>query len=174
MNKILNIILGLLIVGLIGYHFYKQPKYENGEKAPQFQAELQDGSSFALSDLEGKYVLIDFWGSWCPPCRKENPGLKKLYNKFSQADFDGAEGLEIVSIGVETSEKRWKQAIAKDGLNWKYHIAQMDRFKSPIVSQYGVKEIPTKYLLNPRGEIIGVNQTADEIDLLLSRRLKKS
>ncbi len=174
MNKVLNIILALIIIGFIGYQFYKQPKYENGERAPQFQAELMDGTSFALSDLEGKYVLIDFWGSWCPPCRKENPSLKKLHEKFSRASLEGAEGLEIVSIGVENNEKRWKQAISKDGLNWKYHIAQLERFKSPIVSQYGVKEIPTKYLLNPKGEIIGVNQTAEEIDVLLSRRLKKS
>ena len=172
MNKILNILLVLMILGYAGYYFYKQPKYANGEKAPQFTATLMDGSLFELSDLEGKYVLIDFWGSWCGPCRKENPGITKLYQTYNQSLFTDASGFEVLSIGVETNENRWKRAIEKDGLYWKYHIAQMDRFKSPIVAQYGVKEIPTKYLLNPKGEIIGVNLTVDEIDQMLARRLQ--
>lgn len=173
MNKILNILLALLILGYIGYYFYKQPKYANGEKAPAFTATIMDGSEFALEDLEGKYVLIDFWGSWCGPCRRESPDIVALYQKYNNAQFTNANGFEVISIGVENKEERWKSAIEKDGLNWKYHIAQMDRFKSPIVSQYGVKEIPTKYLLNEKGEIIGVNQSVKEIDLMLSRRLSE-
>ena len=173
MNKILNVLLVLLIVGYAGYYFYKMPKYANGEKAPQFSSTLIDGSAFELADLEGNYVLIDFWGSWCGPCRKENPDIKELYNKYNKSTFKDASGFEVLSIGVENNEKRWKSAIEKDGLSWKYHIAQMDRFKSPIVSQYGVKEIPTKYLLNQKGEIIGVNLSAGEIDQMLSRRLKQ-
>ncbi len=171
MNKILNILLILIILGYAGYYFYKKPKYANGEKAPQFSATLMDGSSFELKELEGSYVLLDFWGSWCGPCRKENPELVKLYNEFKDASFDGAGGFEMVSIAVETNEKRWKSAIEKDGLTWRYHIAQLDRFKSPIVSQYGVKEIPTKYLLNQKGEIIGVNLSTLEIAELLRRRM---
>ena len=171
MNKILNILLILIILGYAGYYFYKKPKYANGEKAPQFSATLIDGSAFELKDLEGKYVLIDFWGSWCGPCRKENPDLVNLYNEFKDVTVEDADGFEMVSIAVETNERRWKAAIEKDQLNWKYHIAQLDRFKSPIVSQYGVKEIPTKYLLNQRGEIIGVNLTSQEISAMLKRRM---
>jgi thiol-disulfide isomerase/thioredoxin len=173
MNKILNILLVLLIVGYAGYYFYKMPKYKNGQKAPQFKSELIDGNDFELVDLEGKYVLLDFWGSWCGPCRRENPDIVDLYDKYNNASFKNATGFEVVSIGVENREKSWKNAIAKDGLKWKYHIAQMDRFKSPIVAQYGVKEIPTKYLINEKGEIIGVNMSISEIDNMLSRRLKE-
>lgn len=172
MNKILNVLLVLLIAGYAVYYFYKMPKYANGEKAPQFTSTLIDGAAFELADLEGKYVLLDFWGSWCGPCRKENPAIKALYVKYNKATFVDASGFEVISIGVENSEDRWKSAIEKDGLSWKYHIAQMDRFKSPIVSQYGVKEIPTKYLLNQKGEIIGVNLSSSEMDQMLSRRLK--
>lgn len=172
MNKILNILLVLLVVGYAGYYFYKMPKYKNGQKAPQFKAELIDGNNFELKDLEGKFVLVDFWGSWCGPCRRENPEIVELFNKYNKATFDNASGFEVVSIGVEDREKPWKNAIVKDGLKWQYHIAQLDRFKSPIVSQYGVKEIPTKYLLNENGEIIGVNLSVSEIDRMLSRRLK--
>ena len=171
MNKILNILLILIILGYAGYYFYKMPKYANGEKAPQFSAMLMDGSSFELKDLEGKYVLIDFWGSWCGPCRQENPDIVQLYQEFNSAEFEDADGFEVVSIAVETNERRWKSAIEKDNLDWKYHIAQLERFKSPIVSQYGVKEIPTKYLLNQKGEIIGVNLSAGEIAEMLRRRL---
>lgn len=171
MNKILNILLILIIVGYAGYYFYKKPKYTNGEKAPQFSAKLMDGSSFELKDLEGSYVLIDFWGSWCGPCRRDNPNLVNLYSEFKDASFKDAQGFEMVSIAVETNERRWKEAIVKDQLNWKYHIAQLERFKSPIASLYGVKEIPTKYLLNPKGEIIGVNLTAQEIAEMLRRRM---
>lgn len=171
MNKILNILLILIIVGYAGYYFYKKPKYTNGEKAPQFSAKLMDGSSFELKDLEGSYVLIDFWGSWCGPCRRDNPNLVNLYSEFKDASFKDAQGFEMVSIAVETNERRWKAAIVKDQLNWKYHIAQLERFKSPIASLYGVKEIPTKYLLNPKGEIIGVNLTAQEIAEMLRRRM---
>jgi thiol-disulfide isomerase/thioredoxin len=172
MNKLLNILLVLLIIGYAGYYFYKLPKYSNGQKAPQFKAELLNGDSFNLSDLEGKYVLIDFWGSWCGPCRRENPQLVDLYNKHNNSIFTDASGFEVVSIGVENREASWKTAIQKDGLEWPYHIAQTERFKSPIVSQYGVKEIPTKYFLNEKGEIIGVNLDIAEIDRMLERRKK--
>lgn len=172
MNKILNILLVLLVIAYAAYYFYKKPKYINGETAPQFSAQLIDGTEFSLSDMKGKYVLIDFWGSWCGPCRQENPSIVKLYDQFNGKTFTDASGFEVVSIAIENNEKRMKNAIAKDNLKWKYHIPQLDRFKSPIVIQYGVNEIPTKYLVNPEGYIMGVNQSAIEIERLLGERLK--
>lgn len=172
MNKLLNILLILLILGYVAYYFYKKPKYINGELAPQFTTKLIDGSTFSLNDMKGKYVLIDFWGSWCGPCRKENPSVVALYNAYHGKDFKDATDFEVVSIAVESDENRMKNAILKDQLTWKYHIPQLDRFKSTVVSQYGVKEIPTKYLINPEGYIMGVNQNLEEIDRLLRDRLK--
>lgn len=172
MNKILNILLVILVIGYAAYYFYKQPKYINGEVAPPFTAQMLDGSNFSLSDMNGKYVLLDFWGSWCGPCRKENPAIVKLYDKFNGKEFTDAFGFEIVSVAIERDESRMKKAIDKDNLKWKYHIPQLDRFKSPIVIQYGVNEIPTKYLINPEGYIMGVNQTTTEIERLLSERVK--
>ena len=172
MNKILNILLVLLVIGYAAYHFYKKPKYINGETAPQFSAQMIDGTEFSLSDMKGKYVLLDFWGSWCGPCRRENPSIVKLYDKFNGKTFTDASGFEVISVAIENNEARMKKAIAKDNLKWKYHIPQLDRFDSPIVIQYGVNEIPTKYLINPEGYIMGVNQSATEIERLLSERLK--
>ena len=163
-----------LVVGYGFYYWYKQPGFSQGEKAPDFTAVIKDGSSFTLSDLQGHYVLIDFWGSWCGPCRKENPDLVALYKKYRDKEFKEADGFEMVSIGVENNRNSWEAAIVQDGLNWKYHIPQTDRFKSEIVNQYKVREIPTKFLLNPKGEIIGVNLKAHEIDQMLERRINKS
>lgn len=172
MNKILNILLVLLVIGYVLYYFYKQPKYINGEMAPQFTAQLIDGAEFSLSEMKGKYVLLDFWGSWCGPCRRENPSIVKLYDRFNGKTFADASGFEVISVAIENNESRMKNAIVKDNLKWKYHIPQLDRFNSPLVIQYGVKEIPTKYLINPDGNIMSVNQTAYEIERLLSERLK--
>ncbi len=148
-----------------------KPKFRNGEDIPAFTATLKDGSTFELSSLKGQFVLLDFWGSWCGPCRRENPELVDLYNKFRNAEFKKASGFEVVSIGVETNADSWMNAIQKDRLIWPYHILQGDRFQSPIVKQFGVREIPTKYLLNEKGQIIAVNPGIKLVDKLLNDRL---
>jgi len=172
LSKILNVLLVVLVLGFIANYVYRLPKFDDGETAPQFTATLADGSEFALSNLKGKYVLLDFWGSWCAPCRRENPALVALYNKYSNKQYADASGFEIVSVAIETNEKNWSRAIKNDGLHWKNHIAQLDRFKSPIAVQYGVREIPTKYLLGPEGNIISVNQRTAKIAAFLEQHLK--
>ena len=171
-SHILNILFGLAILAFIGYKIYQLPKFSDGEIAPGFQAELIDGKPFALSDLQGSYVLLDFWGSWCGPCRIESPDLVKLHNDFSGESFSDAQGFEIVSVAIETNESRWKKAIEKDQLNWRHHIVQLDRFKGPIAKEYGVREIPTKYLLDTKGEILMVNPSFRELEEFFKKRLK--
>jgi thiol-disulfide isomerase/thioredoxin len=171
-SKIINILIGLAIIGFIGYKVYQMPKFSDGEIAPSFQTELLDGKSFALADLKGSYVLLDFWGSWCGPCRMESPDLVKLHKKFNGESYTDADGFEIVSVAIETNETRWKKAIEKDQLNWRYHIVQLDRFSGPIATEYGVREIPTKYLLDTKGEILMVNPSFNELETFLTERLK--
>jgi thiol-disulfide isomerase/thioredoxin len=170
MSRALNIILVLLILGLIANYLYRKPKFSESEMAPLFEATLIDGSSFALERLRGDYVLLDFWGSWCGPCRRENPGLVQLYDKYGERTLKDGSSFHIVSIALEKSEERWKNAIAKDGLDWPFHIGQMERMKSSLALKYGVREIPTKYLLGKDGQVVGVNMNNREIDQWLSER----
>ncbi len=149
-----------------------KPKFKSGEAAIDFSGTLINGEKFKLSDLKGKFVLLDFWGSWCGPCRAENPLLVQLNQQFQSKNFVDASGFEIVSIGVETNENSWKRAIEKDGLNWKYHIMQTQSFSSPIPKIYGVREIPTKYLLDTSGNVIMTNPSVQEVAKFLEKKLK--
>lgn len=166
----------LLAVGLYlgGRYLYFKPKMVHGETAPAITATLKNGSSFSLEDLRGHYVLLDFWGSWCGPCRAESPQLRALYAAFSKATFSKAEGFEIVSVGIEKSQASWEAAIQKDQLDWPYHILDQGTslrfFDSPIASIYQIREVPTKFLLDPQGRIIGVNPSFTELENLLNER----
>ena len=174
-NSSYNSIAFLLLLALayIGYQFYKMPKFNDGELAPGFSATLKNGSDFELKDVAGQYILLDFWGSWCGPCRKESPDLVRIHNRFHGKSFTDASNFDIVSVAIETNEKRWAKAIADDGLDWKHHIVQLDRFKGEIAKQYGVREIPTKYLLDKSGNILMVNPTFEAMNDFLDSKLKK-
>ena len=164
----------LLVLGLFFYTFFiNSPAKMVGNPAPGFEATLISGEDFSLSDLQGKYVLIDFWGSWCAPCRKEMPALKTLYNKFNNQNFKDASGFEIVSIALERSDKQTRKVIEQEQLNWPYHIIDVSRIvlMSSYAQKYGVSELPTKILINPKGEIMGTNLGFKEMDRLLGDRI---
>jgi thiol-disulfide isomerase/thioredoxin len=177
-SRIINFLLGLVVVAggiTVVKHFYFQPAFSGGEKAPDFIALLPDGTGFKLSDLKGKYVLIDFWGSWCGPCLKEIPALVELHDKYEHAKFRNADGFAIVSVGVEKDEARWESAIERFGMDWRYHVfdpvSNFKFFDAPISNQFGVKQLPTKFLLNEKGKIVGTNQTPEEIDRFLRSKM---
>lgn len=166
------LVLLLVAIGYFGGRYlYFKPKFERGEEAMDFTARLIDGTDFRLSGLRGDYVLLDFWGSWCGPCRKENPGLVALHEKYGNARFEDGGAFHIVSVALETSEASWKRAINRDRLDWRYHIVQMESFQSPVPQLYGIREIPTKYLVGPEGAILHVNPSIDEVDAILSRQI---
>lgn len=171
LNKAINVILGLVVLVFVYNFFFRSPKQKAGSVASDFTAELIDGSSFTLSDLRGKYVLIDFWGSWCGPCHRENPKLVDTYHKFKDQKFESADGFEVVSIALEKTDNNWKKAADRYGFSWKYQIVQNAKFVmlSKLAQQYNVSDIPSKFLIDPKGEIIGVNQSFTEIADILSK-----
>ena len=176
-DRILTLLLIIMVGVLISRYFRLQPELINGQAAPNFKASLINQQTFALSDLQGHYVLLDFWGSWCAPCRRQNPGLVRLYETYKGKEFTDAAGFEIVSIGIESSDRSWKMAIEKDNLHWPYHIKDLslggdETFSGPVSSLYEIKSVPTSYLLDPNGIIIAVNPGKNQVKKLLSKKLK--
>lgn len=143
---------------LFGKYLWMKPKYDPGASAPDFTVPALYGDSLRLSDFRGSYVLLDFWGSWCGPCRQENPALVLLHAKHAHKNF------KVISIALERSKEAWARAVAKDGLTWKEHGSFLKRMKDPVALQYGVREIPTKYLLDPNGNIVLTNPTFPDLD----------
>jgi thiol-disulfide isomerase/thioredoxin len=124
-------------------------KSDVGGKAPMFSAKTPEGKDLSLQDAMGKYTIIDFWASWCGPCRKENPNVVQVYEKYH------AKGLNIISVSLDKAgqENRWEKAIKKDNMNW-FHVSNLMFWKDPIAQQYGVRSIPATFLLDENGIII--------------------
>ncbi len=170
-----NLIWIILLAGILGYLYLYSPSRNQGKLAPDFQTELIDGSAFDLKSLRGQYVVLDFWGSWCPPCRRDNPNLVALHDEFHGKKYKDAEGFEIVTVALEKNDRRWKQASQKDGFKWKHQIVRTAKLvlTDPIAMKYGVKEVPSKFLIDPQGNIIGVNQSKQEIASYLRDKLSE-
>jgi thiol-disulfide isomerase/thioredoxin len=118
--------------------------------APEIALKNPDGVEMKLSTLRGQYVLIDFWASWCMPCRRENPNVVRLYNKYKN------KGFTIFSVSLDKDAEAWKEAIEKDGLVWPNHVSDLLQWNSPLPQLYGFSGIPHTVLVNPQGNIIGV------------------
>ncbi len=168
-NVLFVTLLAVVLLGLMAKYVYQKPKFILGEQAPNFETTLISGEKKSLADLRGRVVLLQFWGSWCGPCRAENPHLAELFRKFSGRGFD------IFSIAVEQNEARWKNAIEKDGLVWPFHAVEMSEdlqfFKGKIVEQYQVRSIPQTYLLDKNGTIVGINLSPTELEKAIEKRL---
>lgn len=155
----------LIAALFFAWYKYRQPRFITGDKAPDFEVTLADGHKARLSDLKGKYVLLQFWGSWCGPCRAENPHLVDIYRTYH------GQGFEIFSIGIEQTERAWQSAIERDGLTWRYHTMESAGFDGGVARMYHIKVIPATFLINPEGDIMGVNLPPEQIEKTLSQRL---
>jgi thiol-disulfide isomerase/thioredoxin len=171
-----KIILGIavLLTVVVGLYSFKpmQSRPMNGEKAPNLIFKNPEGKVVALSELKGKIVMIDFWASWCGPCRRSNPFVVEMYNKYHNKKFNGGNGFEIYSVSLDKDANAWKAAIANDGLVWPYHVSDLKGWGSEAGRMYGIESIPQCYLIDGEGTIIGAGLRPENVAEELNRRLK--
>ncbi len=138
-----------------------------GQKAPDFTINSIDGKPIKLSDYKGKYVMLDFWASWCVPCRQENPNVVKQYAKFHP------KGFEILGISLDDKKEAWQQAINADKLTWQ-HVSELQRFEGPTELLYHIDSIPMNFIIDPQGVIIAKNITGAKLEEFLNKTFSKS
>lgn len=129
-----------------------------GSLAPEISLKNPDGVEMKLSSLKGKIVLLDFWASWCAPCRRENPNVVALYNKHKD------NGFAIYSVSLDKTADPWKNAIKADGLIWPYHVSDLAGWQSSAAALYGVSSIPRTFLIDKEGKIVATNLRGEELD----------
>ncbi|PTS92380.1 alkyl hydroperoxide reductase [Pedobacter sp. HMWF019] len=134
-------------------------------KTVDFTQTDDKGNEFKLSSLKGKYVLVDFWASWCGPCRAENPHLLKAYNQLKDKNF------EVVGVSLDDTKAAWLNAVKQDGMPW-IQVSDLKGFKSDLAVKYGISAIPQNFLINPEGVIIAKNLRGEDVNEKISSFIK--
>lgn len=124
-----------------------------GKMAPEITLPNLSGQTKALSALRGKVVLLDFWASWCGPCRKENPNVVSVYKKYN------AKGFDVFSVSLDENKSAWEAAIKKDGLLWNNHVSDLGGWRSAVVATYEIESIPFPVLIDKEGKIVAMGES---------------
>jgi peroxiredoxin len=134
-------------------------------RAPEFSQPDINGQPVSLSSFRGKYVLLDFWASWCRPCREENPNVVAAYNQFKDKNFT------VFGVSLDENKEAWQKAIDKDGLTWT-HASDLQFWNNAAATLYGVQSIPANFLIDPQGNIIAQDLRGEELVKTLEKHLK--
>lgn len=145
-----------------------------GEMAPEIAMEDPAGDTLRLSQLRGQVVLVDFWASWCRPCRMENPRVRQAYRTYKDRAFKGADGFAVFSVSLDRAGalEAWKKAIAADSLEWKWHVGAVKTGDNPAAQRYQVAFIPTNALIDGTGKVVATDVHGDALTQALDGLLE--
>ncbi|NIG57166.1 AhpC/TSA family protein [Chitinophaga sp. Cy-1792] len=146
---------------------YIKTVYRNsvGVLAEDFSQKDSNGNTVKLSSFKGKYVLVDFWASWCGPCRQENPNVVKVYNKYKDKNFT------VLGVSLDEDKSRWLGAIQRDGLSWT-QVSDLQGWQNEVAVQYGIRSIPSNFLVDPNGKIIARDLRGEALEEQLAKILQ--
>jgi thiol-disulfide isomerase/thioredoxin len=135
--------------------------------APDFRQADPQGKVVQLSGLRGQYVLLDFWASWCPPCRAENPVLVRVYHQYEKKKFT------ILSVSLDHDRAAWLKAVKKDGLTWP-QVSDLKGWDNAAAVRYHIMAVPQNFLLDPSGHVVGQNLRGEALEQRLAQLLGKA
>jgi peroxiredoxin len=151
-------------IELLNNYNNKLKQLEPGQPAIDFSMHTYEGEVLQLSSLYGKYLLVDFWASWCPPCREENPSMVSVFNKYKHKGFD------ILGVSFDKNRDKWITAIEDDQLTWN-HVSDLSGWSNAAGKMYGIRSIPSNVLVDPNGTIIARNLRGDDLEKTLNEVL---